>query len=79
VKHGTVIAFSVIVIGVYWWSRFGEVSVETQLERIYSLTPLYLCLIFGLDWYRSKDIEERLKKLESAAAELDDASNQKGD
>ena len=74
-KHRTVIAFSVIVLGVYWWSSFGEVPVESQLERLYWLTPIYLCVVFGSHWYRSIELEERLKKLESDAAARENAPN----
>lgn len=77
-KHRTVIAFTIIVMGVYWWSSFGEVPVESQLERLYSLTPIYLCVVFGIHWYRSRELEERIEKLERAAAERENALNPPG-
>jgi hypothetical protein len=69
VKHGAVVFFTVLVFAVYWIQRLGGASVEQQLERIYFLTPLYLSLIFGHYWYRSKELEERIKNLEIALAE----------
>jgi hypothetical protein len=72
VKHGTVIFFSVAVFGVYWLSKFGDASFETQVERLYFLTPMYLCVVFGINWNRSRELEERIKKLESAAVEGED-------
>ena len=74
-KHGTVIFFSVTAFGVFWLSKFGDASLETQLERIYFLTPMYLCGVFAINWNRSKELEERLKKLESAAAGGENSSN----
>lgn len=70
-KHRTVVSVSVIVLGTYWFARFVESPIEEQLEKIYVLTPLFLCAFFGLDWYRSKDLEERIKKLETKLAELE--------
>jgi hypothetical protein len=69
VKHGAVVFFTVLVFVVYWIQRLGGASIEQQLERIYFLTPLYLSLIFSHYWYRSKEIEGRIKNLETALAE----------
>ena len=73
-KHGTVIFFSVTVFGVFWLSKFGDASLETQLGRLYFLTPMYLCGVLAINWNRSRELEERLKRLEGAAAEPENAT-----
>jgi hypothetical protein len=78
VKHRTVAIFTVIVFGAYWFATFGNATFEVQLERSYWLTPIYLCIVFGLDWYRSKELEERIKKLEGEAAERENATDPAG-
>jgi hypothetical protein len=78
VKHGTVIFFSATVFGVYWLSKFGDASLETQLERLYFLTPMYFCVVFIICSNRSRELEERLKKLESDAAARENATKPRG-
>lgn len=68
-KYRAVVIFTVLVFVVYWIQRLGGASLEQQLERIYFLTPLYLSILFYQDWYRSKEIEERIKNLETALAD----------
>jgi hypothetical protein len=57
---------------VFSWADFGDAPVNTKLERLYTLTSVYLCGVFASAWYTSKNLSDRIEKLERAAAERED-------
>jgi hypothetical protein len=75
VKHGTVFVFTLIVVGVFSWAHFGDAPLETKLERLFTLTSIYLCGVFANAWYTSKNLSDRIDKLERSAAERESAMN----
>ncbi len=48
---------------------------KLNLERIYFLTPIYFVIVFGIDWYRAKDLKERIERLERAAIDRENLLN----
>jgi hypothetical protein len=68
VKHGTVFGFVLVVVGIFSWADFGDAPLDTKVDRLYTLTIVYLCFVFGSAWYREKNLSDRLEKLERAAA-----------
>ena len=68
-KYATVFVFTIVTIANFSWATFGGVPVETQVERLYYLVLVNIIFVFSTDWYRAKSFEDRIKKLEQAAAE----------